>query len=251
MNAETATFVIKDSTLKFSNPRNFNDPLDYYPTIPKTGFGKFVRRINNEIGKGKKPYKLNHANTQQHLVNLRSEQFREKYTSQMCISCFSKSPFILPMWAHYADNHKGVVIEFTYEETLEIRKELIFSQPNKPISTLIPLEVIYSNNRPPLFDEYGKTNSETTGVNACLTKAKTWEYEQELRVVRMQPEGIYSFNRSQMSAVYFGLKINSEHKKELSRLIDSSNNHTKTKIKKHDVEIAFDKFELTKVSFRL
>ncbi|HBY9403310.1 TPA: hypothetical protein MI981_28165 [Klebsiella pneumoniae] len=28
------------------------------------------------------------------------------------------------------------------------------------------------------------TNSDTTGTNACLVKAKVWEYEQEVRVIK-------------------------------------------------------------------
>ena len=114
---------------------------------------------------------------------------------------------------------------------------------------LIPLDVIYSNNRPSLFDNDGLTNSDTTGTNACLVKAKVWEYEQEVRVIKKKKSGIYSFDRKQMTGIYFGMKINKQDKKIISQLVDDSNKYTNTKIKKHDVQIAFNTFELFKIPF--
>lgn len=88
------------------------------------------------------------------------------------------------MWAHYADDHQGCVIEFKFEETEGFIEEFINLKPEEDTTTLIPLDVIYSNNRPSLFDNDGLTNSDTTGTNACLVKAKVWEYEQEVRVIK-------------------------------------------------------------------
>ncbi|HHB8626363.1 TPA: DUF2971 domain-containing protein, partial [Klebsiella pneumoniae] len=65
------------------------------------------------------------------------------------------SPFILPMWAHYADDHQGCVIEFKFEETEGFIEEFINLKPEEDTTTLIPLDVIYSNNRPSLFDNDG------------------------------------------------------------------------------------------------
>ena len=65
------------------------------------------------------------------------------------------------------------------------KKELLKrKKAEEDTTTLIPLDVIYSNNRPSLFDNDGLTNSDTTGTNACLVKAKVWEYEQEVRVIK-------------------------------------------------------------------
>ncbi|OYM01618.1 hypothetical protein CI761_01690, partial [Klebsiella pneumoniae subsp. pneumoniae] len=92
-------------------------------------------------------------------------------------------------------------------------------------------------------------NSDTTGTNACLVKAKVWEYEQEVRVIKKKKSGIYSFDRKQMTGIYFGMKINKQDKKIISQLVDDSNKYTNTKIKKHDVQIAFNTFELFKIPF--
>ncbi|PPE16887.1 DUF2971 domain-containing protein [Escherichia coli] len=249
--AETAKVIIQNSTLRFTSPVNFNDPFDYFPAVQEEGFRKFTRRINDEIGDGVKRYKTNHRETSKHLQSLRSGEFRDLYTRNMSISCFSKSPFILPMWAHYADNHEGCVIEFEFISDSPLVVEYLSLGISELSQILISFEVNYSEERPPLFDENGRTDGPNTGFHACLTKAKEWEYEQEMRVVTKQPEGIYPFERSQMTGLYFGMKIDKKDKADLSRIIDGSNNYTGTKIRKHDVVMAYDKFELSKIQFRL
>ncbi|WP_394520880.1 hypothetical protein C1N60_11805 [Pantoea sp. SGAir0184] len=249
--AAITELTIRESTLKFTNPMDFNDPLDFHPTVPIEGFNKFVKRINGLYGEGRKKHKVGHKQRTTHLSNLRSDEFRRTYTKNFSVACFSKSPFILPMWAHYADDHKGCVIEFTFEESEELFNEYFNLQPGEDFATLVPLDVIYSNDRPPLFDNNGLTDSHITGLNSCLVKAKAWEYEQEVRVIKKKKSGIYKFDRNQITGVYFGMKIDKDKKKILSKLIDDSNNYTDTKIKKHDIKIAFDKFELSNVPFRL
>jgi hypothetical protein len=64
-------------------------------------------------------------------------------------------------------------------------------------------------------------------------------------------EGVYPFERTQMTGLYFGMKMESTDKRDLSRIVDSSNNYTETRIRKHDVVIAYDKFELSKIQFRI
>lgn len=249
--ADVAKIIIKDGTLKFTSPVNFNDPFDYHPAVLEDGFNKFARRLNSEIGNGVKRYKTNHRESLKHLQSLRSGTFRDAYTQNMSISCFSKSQFILPMWAHYADNHQGCVIEFEFKSDSPLAEECFSLSINELYQILIPFYVNYSSVRPPLFDEHGRTNTPNTGFHACLTKAKEWEYEKEMRVIVKQPEGIYPFERTQMTGLYFGMKMDKKDKADLSRLVDGSNNYTGTRIRKHDVVMAYDKFELSKIQFRL
>lgn len=54
--------------------------------------------------------------------------------SRMGISCLSESDDSLLMWAHYANNHCGICVEY---ELLEINRQLGFS----------PVPIIYSDDR--------------------------------------------------------------------------------------------------------
>lgn len=131
----------------------------------------------------------------------------------------------LLMWAHYAQNHQGLVIEFDEaheyfnreQETPPLRffygpfsadrysgeqwdaieagaKALASSAP--PSERLEeedtgesylgrPLKVVYSSKRP-----QRESLAKVTSVNMFLTKSKDWEYEQEWRVLRFlyQPD---------------------------------------------------------------
>ena len=46
--AEITKIILKDSTLKFTNPMDFNDPFDFHPTVPDVGFNKFIKRVNGQ-----------------------------------------------------------------------------------------------------------------------------------------------------------------------------------------------------------
>ena len=129
--AEITKIILKDSTLKFTNPMDFNDPFDFHPTVPDVGFNKFIKRVNGQYSNKRKKYRLGHKELITHRTKLRSEDFRRVYTENFSIACFSKSPFILPMWAHYADDHQGCVIEFKFEETEGFIEEFINLKPEE------------------------------------------------------------------------------------------------------------------------
>lgn len=242
--------IILDNTLKFTNPENFNDPFDFFPKVTERGLLKFIDRIENENGNGQKKFKRNHLARKKHIAYLRSKEFRNEYLKNLSIACFSRSPYILPMWAHYANSHKGCVLEFSYVNSDEIKDKYLNTPLENHFDILIPHDVHYDNERPTLFDEHGNTNKLINAFDVCLRKAKIWEYEQEVRVIQMQPEGIYPFNPEQLTGVYFGIKIDPSDKKEISNLIELKNMDRKIKIKKHDMEIAFDDFEISSVTFR-
>ncbi|MDQ0629414.1 hypothetical protein QFZ44_001990 [Pantoea agglomerans] len=248
---EVAKIIISDGTLKFTSPINFNDPFDFHPAVLKEGLTKFTNRLNHELGNGIRKYKNNHRESSKNLQVLRRAEFRAIYTREMSISCFSASPYILPMWAHYADNHKGCVIEFEFNSVDYVTTHIDSLINNPSYNILVPFAVNYSNSRPPLYDVQGRTDTDTTGFFASLTKSDEWAYEKEWRVIIKKPEGIYPFDRSQMTGIFFGMNVNKVDKRELSRKIDSSNNYTDTKIRKHDVVMAYDKFELSNIPFRL
>ena len=69
------------------------------------------------------------------------ESFEE--TKQVTgISCLSESDSSLLMWAHYANNHKGMCVEY---ELLQISEQLKFS----------PIPVIYTDGHTPVDGRSG------------------------------------------------------------------------------------------------
>src|SRR5690554_4891940 len=71
-------------TLKCSHPKDFNDPYELFLTIDFRVRAEVLAFYADVIGK----------------------------MPQHPVTCFSRTPANIPMWAHYADNLSGVVLEF-------------------------------------------------------------------------------------------------------------------------------------------
>ena len=85
----------------------------------------------------------------------------EKYREYSYLGCFSEINDSLLMWSHYADNGKGICVEYCLN--------------NIDISYLFP--VFYS------YEMYEFSIKDLHTLVRNLIKAKDWEYEQEWRIV--------------------------------------------------------------------
>lgn len=98
-------------------------------------------------------------------------------------SCFSKSPSVTPMWAHYANNHSGFVVEFdtvalkaAFPDLL-IRDVVYRSEPNDSIAEHLQIAVGTRKPRHAYFLQQVVLSS------AYFSKDVAWSYEQECRLL--------------------------------------------------------------------
>ena len=78
------------------------------------------------------------------------------------------------MWAHYANNYKGMCVEY---ELLQISEQLKFS----------PIPVIYANEKISLNSLISENLGRDTMrlfVESITTKSPEWSYEKEWRIIR-------------------------------------------------------------------
>lgn len=110
------------------------------------------------------------------------------------ICSFSLNNSSLLLWSHYADEHKGLAIEYAFLEVDAIRT---FLQP-----------VLYRNNvhKIGLFEEYTTMQM----IASSLVKSRDWEYEQEWRVTVFN-QGENGFPRKlkvpDPKAIYLGTRF--------------------------------------------
>ncbi len=143
------------------------------------------------------------------------------------IFCSSANKDSLLMWSHYADHHRGVVLELRPD--IEKDSALLASRP-----------VRYSNERPLLyrsardFIEKSLFMSSEDSARAILepliyTKSTAWAYEAEYRLAipRFVPFGrsaeylpIYP---RELAAIYFGCRMTATQRSELKQLAQSFN----------------------------
>jgi hypothetical protein len=123
------------------------------------------------------------------------------------------------MWSHYADHHRGVVLELRPD--IEQDSPLLASRP-----------VRYSAERPLLYHSAHDILQKSLLMQAedaakgmldslIYTKSPEWEYECEYRLAipHFVPEGAsaeyLSFYPGELSRIYFGCRMTDEQRSEL------------------------------------
>ena len=121
------------------------------------------------------------------------------------------------MWSHYADSHKGFVLEFNPHHSFFDRRK----KPNQIAEHL--KQVRYSIKRPELIlynDNLSQTQRTDNLVkNFLWVKSKHWAYEQEWRIITTLnrsdktlkhsklPIHLFKFPQSAIKSIYFGCKM--------------------------------------------
>lgn len=114
--------------------------------------------------------------------------------ARMGVFCLTENVRSVLMWSHYANNHYGIAIRFSFTDQIE--------------GGLIPLfKVRYREERAMLRAFFGGEDQAESIMNALCTKAKFWDYEREWRFI--EPEGagkIIHFEPKVVTGVVLGAK---------------------------------------------
>lgn len=199
---------LNSGMLRFTQPVEFNDPFEMQPfvrglvdesTIENQFREQFDSVLDSEIAKalsGLTPQQralvdsVMSQDSLRHTVQRQSPQALglvkqlERFSTPLVrrriydtvnenlgVLCLTEEPVSPLMWAHYADQHKGAVIEFD-------AKHLFFNRrrgPNDDLRHFRP--VTYTQERPAVF------LSESNAVDFFYFKSPEWEYEHEWRLI--------------------------------------------------------------------
>lgn len=149
-------FVGSDKvSLKCGYPADFNDPYELFLTMDFGERPELIAFYADVVGK----------------------------LPQLPVTCFSRSPAVLPMWAHYASNLQGFVLELDEDQLAEHFPESSFGNVDYQD---LPSDVVAEN----LYRAYelGKFRymhflRQSVFSAAYYTKQTCWIYEQERRMV--------------------------------------------------------------------
>lgn len=138
------------------------------------------------------------------------------------VCCFSKNNNNFLMWAHYAENHKGICLEYDVEE--EAYKTSF-------------MEITYAKSLPELerVERYPAGHPSAGAISAnikkdgpiFLTKSVDWKYEEEVRTLRISQElwrkgEKHPVTGGKLSAVYFGLRTDETTKAIIRGLVSTN-----------------------------
>lgn len=250
MTVATARAILTNCTLRWSSPVRFNDPFDVprelaFGIEPQEFVGASGRRMRRLIEEPPEdttqlsPKLRQIVETAKNGISpeLKAEllagiadvtssstpsgaamnELRELWRTWLPdyrILCLTESPSHVAMWHHYADEYRGVVLEFKCVDETDsawLAARPVTYPPQKPsvytadgwaeILTLLPEAAIRA-----MLDA------------ATYTKSPDWSYESEWRIASFKRPtdtgdfSDYGFHRQELGAVYFGPMISPDER---------------------------------------
>lgn len=220
--SEGSLKTLADGTIKFTSPIEFNDPFDCLPYYDTTNIQQVTRARADLFKAYCKEKGLSPANrlgerhrfTTRIKNNIENGSFAINTLKNVGVVSLSKNALSIPMWSHYADFHRGLVLEF--------RIPIMGTKEDLSISTdrLLPFPVRYSENRPRI--DFITNNSKNIVNDIALTKSLDWAYEEEERVIdNERGPGIYKYRRDEiLCSVIAGLKIREDNYRILQEQVN-------------------------------
>lgn len=170
LNEELTEGDIFDELLDSGAARKYYEQARNKGEIRPYTYDEFVDIYRTEANRGKTC-----------LIEATQEQFGRQFWEEhmpehFCVLCFTQDPESPPMWAHYAAEHTGVVLEFACSALF----------PRGKVNG--PFLVQYRKKRPrlsrPVFSNKLK-EEELLSISTC--KDQRWAYEAEVRYLSYKP----------------------------------------------------------------
>jgi hypothetical protein len=266
---------LQSRLIRFTQAIEFNDPFDLSPTydiFSQEDQSEFIRQDEAKGGDGKSytltPERLSLMLGATRLGQeflLRQYQWlggsfsidnnlaaRLQLSLTFGVLSLSESYDNLLMWSHYADQHRGFVIEF------ESESEFLAPNYSKRIPSFLE-KVEYNDLRPHLS---------ATTINrpeALVRKASVWAYEREWRAIKYLvssdrvlpahpigqvppydslPIHLFSFPATSVTAVITGALMRSEDYQALTGLISSTPEYSHVRV--HHMQLSANEYRLLK-----
>jgi hypothetical protein len=154
-------------------------------------------------------------------INRSGDGALDDLLATMRVCCFSKSHDNLLLWAHYADSHRGLCLEYdiTEEQSKGQFMEVRYTD-TLPVVELIP-------RVPPGSPQAGALAINVSREGAIfLTKGAAWAYEMECRTIVLAKDrtskGQLVASPGPLTAIYFGLRASPMVMSIISKLLPAA-----------------------------
>jgi len=211
----------------FSNPKDFNDPWDCRPRYNEEGMTDpaYCAWLVSSLDANARKHRsvdFNESAHAQHMDQMRNNPSllkdhlrkvadeREKVIQQRyTVYCLVPRANSALMWAHYANKHRGVCLEFSH---VEVFRDI--------------LKVIYCEKYPS-FEPFGRGIDKI--LPPLLTKSADWEYEEEYRIIAEEKgnpdktfvteNNYFSLPPRMLKSIILGALISSSDEAEIREMV--------------------------------
>ena len=247
-NRKKAFKTLETKRLYLSLPSSFNDPMD--GTVFFSGLGKEECKIFKETIQTI----LKQHSKSDLAIRLKVLGDYAVQTNRHLVTCFTTTPdesisegfkYSDVMWAHYADNYKGICIKYNFQQ-FDYKKVKLYmedKQTNK-ISTYgvvsngesINVNLASVNyTSTPIIAQFnnGLLTKDITYYNSLLNKMASWKNEKEHRIIISAPDGCgfstdYNFFISQddcnfeIEEIILGMFISKKNEQKIREIFKDS-----------------------------
>ena len=198
---KSAIEFLKNSSIYFSNYKEFNDPFESackkkLNFTPKEYFDTFLRVSNDLFASAIKTeeIRLGYINGKDLL-----KQTTDEILNTFSYYCMAKEPDNILMWSHYADSHKGVCFKYDLQQDLD--------------TFLITVPVDYETEYP----DFDTLNGNPASI---ITRQSTnWKYEQEHRAIKVNAHGLNKVKKEALVEIVFGCRTLKRNRTRIRNLV--------------------------------
>lgn len=232
--------IIENLEIRFSQPSALNDPLDCQPEVvgpedPKATVEQIIQRnvarhpgrwTDQQIDGARARFLRSYTTDVDQRIQESAAALRRNL-DMLGVLSLADTADSLVMWAHYAEGHRGFVIEF------DTQFAPLIQRPAERGWQGLPAPVTYQPRRPEVYCD--SLNLQLPD-ELVLIKTSAWSYEREWRVVRdranadrtISPSGtevsLFSIDPQAISAVYLGKDATSTTEQRIRKALASNSN---------------------------
>ncbi len=178
-------------SLYFAKPDTLNDPFDCRIDLQKA-----LQRAESSATGDRKNFLSSVLSNPEFFGNWKST------FDTVGVCCFSRTNEQTLLWSHYADDHKGVCLEYEFRPSYLLTKDFQLTAAGNVEYRVEPLAEWLK------YAPMGLDNFVIEMVHKYLkTKSPAWEYEQEARIIRRE-HGAFKFDGHGvfLNEICFGLR---------------------------------------------
>lgn len=211
---KSALRFLETGQIMFNRYSEFNDPFECQANIDTNNTEAEWRQflINNGVQPHIAKQRANDLMKNKMLASSHIRKSIQAVYDETGIFCMTTKNDNLLMWAHYADMHKGVCIEF------DVTKDpLVFCPIRK---------VTYSHD----YRTYNYINNHKEAFISLAYKSDEWDYEDEYRILHEGGYGLMSINKEAVKTIIFGCRTEKAEMDKIKKAL-KANGYTKAKYK--------------------
>ena len=212
-NREQRLTSLKENKIWLTKAPYLNDPFDCQPTYyNEEELRNFIVDEKLDVSTGK---------TVDYLIEATNKSL-EMFKRNIKVSCFSEIKDNMPLWGNYADNHKGICIEYDFSQ-LEYNHD--FTKMLYPVG--------YDKERYNITNILKSVSSGNYTSNPyvlfflVMMKHTSWNYEREWRLIDFDFEDTSNTGSLvklpvKPAAIYFGMNCSAEDINAITSIVDSA-----------------------------